>query len=72
MAKKTEDFRRDAVNMVLTGGLTRPQLADDLFMVCKFSLMASFTIKYSKLFTDKSMTTGEAYASKSQPMRIAA
>lgn len=30
MAKKTEEFRRDAVNMALTSGLTRPQLASDL------------------------------------------
>ena len=34
MAKKTEEFRRDAVSMALTSGLTsgltRPQLASDL------------------------------------------
>jgi transposase len=30
MAKKPEEFRRDAVSMALTGGLTRPQLASDL------------------------------------------
>ena len=30
MAKKTEEFRRDAVSMALTSGLTRPQLASAL------------------------------------------
>ena len=31
MAKKyTEEFRRDAVRMALTSGLTRPQLSSDL------------------------------------------
>ena len=30
MAKKTEEFRRDAVSMALTSGLSRPQLASDL------------------------------------------
>ena len=30
MAKKTEEFRRDAVSMALDSGLTRPQLASDL------------------------------------------
>ena len=30
MAKKSEEFRRDAVSMALTSGLTRPQLASDL------------------------------------------
>ena len=30
MAKKTEEFRRDAVSIALTSGLTRPQLASDL------------------------------------------
>ena len=30
MAKKTEEFRRNAVSMALTSGLTRPQLASDL------------------------------------------
>ena len=30
MAKKTEEFRRDAVSMPLTSGLTRPQVASDL------------------------------------------
>tara|TARA_B100000780_G_scaffold182899_1_gene128390 strand:- start:50 stop:169 length:120 start_codon:yes stop_codon:yes gene_type:complete len=30
MAKKTEEFGRDAVSMALTSGLTKPQLASDL------------------------------------------
>ncbi len=33
MAKKTEEFRRDAVSIALTSGLTRPQLASDLDVV---------------------------------------